>query len=77
MVFEPLVKHTGWVSSVLPDGKRLTSWSGDKTVIIWDAEAGAVLNTPTLEYGVVSSLHALELASGSFLTTIRVWKLAQ
>jgi hypothetical protein len=50
VVLGPLVKHTNRVKSLCfsPDhGKRLASGSIDGTVIIWDAETGAVLSTLT------------------------------
>ncbi|KAG1807087.1 uncharacterized protein BJ212DRAFT_1485748 [Suillus subaureus] len=77
MVFKSLVKHTGRVWSVCfsPDGQRLASGSFDRTVIIWDAETGAVLST--LQGGgpvfcVAFSPDGLKLAHGT-RRSIRVW----
>jgi WD40 repeat protein len=79
-VFDPLMKHTGWVFSVCfsPDGKRVASGSVDKTVVVWDVETGTVLTT--LEgprhsvLSVAFSPDGLKLASGSADRTIRVWR---
>ena len=44
----PLTGHTGPVTSVAfsPDGKRIVSGSGDKTVRVWDAATGQPVGAP-------------------------------
>jgi tetratricopeptide (TPR) repeat protein len=50
--------HTSWVSSVAfsPDGKRIVSGSGDKTLKIWDAVTGKELLTLKGHTSSVSSV---------------------
>jgi WD40 repeat protein len=79
MLFEPLVKHTQWVESVCfsPDGKRLASGSQDRTVVVWNAETGAVIATldghQESVWCVAFSPDGLKLASGSSDCTVRIW----
>ncbi|MBO1072466.1 MAG: ribosome assembly protein 4 [Dolichospermum sp. DEX189] len=78
--------HESTVNSVgfSPDGKRLASGSGDKTIKIWDVTTGKVLNTLPSEryankgheYSVISvgfSPDGKQLASGSYDKTIKIW----
>ncbi|KAG1894345.1 WD40-repeat-containing domain protein [Suillus fuscotomentosus] len=85
MVFNPLVKHTEKVNSVCfsPDGRRVASGSHDSTVVVWNAETGAVLATLDHRNGGKTGVHVwsvsfspdgLKLASGSSDHTIRVWR---
>ena len=63
--------------AVSPDGKRIASGSFDKTVKVWDAEAGAELMTlhgHEDRVGPVSfSPDGRKIASGSKDTTIKLW----
>ena len=56
---QPLTGHTDAVFSVAfsPDGKRIVSGSGDKTVRVWDAATGQPIGAPlTGHTGAVSSV---------------------
>jgi hypothetical protein len=71
--------HTGWVISVSysPDGKRIVSGSGDKTVKVWDAQSGQDLLT--LKGHTVSVLSVSyspdgkRIVSGGGDKTVKVW----
>ncbi|MCE2697854.1 MAG: WD40 repeat domain-containing protein, partial [Anabaena sp. 49633_E8] len=71
--------HESPVSSVgfSPDGKKLASGSGDKTIKIWDVTTGKVLNTLKGHEGYVLSVgfspDGKQLASGSGDKTIKIW----
>ena len=81
---EPLTLkgHRGAVKCVsfTPDGKRIVSGSGDKTVKVWDAQTGQ--ETLTLKghldnvNGVSFSPDGKRIVSGSYDKTVKVWDVA-
>ncbi|KAG8772355.1 hypothetical protein FRC12_003110 [Ceratobasidium sp. 428] len=80
MVFGPFRGHTGGVSSVAysPDGGRVVSCSGDRTIRVWDAQSGAMVAGPfsghTKQVNSVScSPDGSRIISGSGDHTIRIW----
>ena len=72
------LRHTGRVvgAALSPDGKRVLSGGGDRTVRLWDADTGKELRKMTGHTGDVVSVafgpkgRAL---SGSFDRTMRLW----
>ena len=71
--------HTDEVLRVAwsPDGKRIASGSGDKTVQVWDAADGGNAFTyrghTSSVWGVVWSPHGTRIASGGEDSTVQVW----
>jgi WD40 repeat protein len=66
--------------AVSPDGRRIAAALGDRTVRIWDASTGQVIDIlrghSDLVYDVAFSPDGGELASASYDKTLRVWDLA-
>jgi len=73
--------HTGWVSGVAitADGRRAVSGSSDKTVRVWDLEAGRLIATLEGHAGTVSGVAATadgrRAISCADDKTVRVWDL--
>ena len=71
--------HTDQVNSVAysPDGKRLASASGDRTVKVWDAQTGQELLSfkghTLMVQGVAFSPDGTRLASAGLDGTVKVW----
>ena len=72
--------HEGVVFSVAysPDGGKIVSSSGDRTVLVWDAETGDVLSGPFEGHtravsSVAYSPDGKRIVSGSYDQTLRVW----
>ena len=79
-VGQPLIGHTGWVTSVAfsPDGKRIVSGGNDGNLWMWDADTGQPLGNPlTGHMGAVDTVayspDGQQIASGGYDTTVRLW----
>jgi WD40 repeat protein len=66
--------------AVSPDGRRIAGGLSDRTVRIWDARSGEVLDTlrghTDFVYDVAFSPDGRKLASASYDKTIRLWDLS-
>ena len=79
----PPVDWTGhareiWTAVYSPNGARVVSGSGDRTIRIWDAESGAIIGEPLTGHNkgvnfVVYSPDGQHIVSGSEDCTIRIW----
>ncbi|KAF5365814.1 hypothetical protein D9757_012674 [Collybiopsis confluens] len=72
--------HKNGVTSVAfsPDGTRIVSGSGDKSVRIWNAENGTAVGTPFQGHthwvsSVAFSPDGTRIVSGSWDNTVRIW----
>ncbi|MBQ5892572.1 MAG: TIR domain-containing protein [Bacteroidales bacterium] len=78
-LLKTLEGHSDWVDSVAysPDGKRIISGSGDKTVKIWNANTGQCLKTlkghSRSVYSVAYSPDGTKIISGSCDKTVKIW----
>jgi WD40 repeat protein len=74
--------HTSSVNSIAssPDGKQVVSGPCDKTVRIWDAATGALLQTlkghKAVAHSVSFSPDGKQVISGSYYNTVRIWDAA-
>ena len=64
-----------------PDGKTLASGSYDKTIKLWDASDGKLLQTFTdgfknLTYSIAFSPNGKNLASGCYDKTVKLWNVS-
>ena len=74
------IGHAGEIRSVIysPNGARVVTGSGDKTIRIWDPESGAIVGEPLTGHneGVTSVAYSPDgrhIISGSDDSTIRTW----
>ncbi len=71
--------HPNYVAAVAwsPDGKRVASGSGDRTVQVWDATTGHNViiyqGHQDVPYGVAWSYDGQRIASGSADHTVQIW----
>jgi WD40 repeat protein len=63
-----------------PDGKRILSWSDDKTLRLWDAATGAAIGEPMRHdgpvFGALYSPDGKRILSWSSDETLRLWDAA-
>jgi len=74
------LKGAGKTESFSPDGKRIVSGSGDKTVKVWDAQTGQEMFTIKGHSEGVSSVSfspdGKRIVSGSYDKTVKVWDIS-
>src|SRR6266516_3748247 len=79
---QTLEGHSDWVTSVVfsPDGSKVASGSGDRTVRIWNVATGQAEQTLEGHSGSVTSVvfspDGSKVASGSGDRTVRIWNVA-
>ena len=84
------LSNTGWIAeqkdrvffvAFSPDGQRIVSGSGDKTLRLWDAASGQAIGEPLEGHegeviGVAFSPDGQRIVSGSADSTLRLWDAA-
>jgi WD40 repeat protein len=72
-----LPHHDVWAKATFsPDGTRLVSWAGDRTVRVWDTRTGEPVGTPLQHAGIVeaaSFIDGIEAVVTVSEGTLRVW----
>ena len=77
-----VLSHGGAVNGALysPDGRRILSWSKDKTLRLWDAATGAAIGEPLrhedIVWGALYSPDGRRILSWSSDKTLRLWDAA-
>jgi len=69
--------ETVYTAAFSPNGTRIVSGSGDKSVRVWDASTGAELKVlnghSSYVYSVAFSPDGTRIVSGSYDNSVRVW----
>ncbi len=77
-----VLNHSGvvWGATYSPDGRRILSWSDDKTLRLWDAATGAAIGEPMRHkgpvHGALYSSDGRRILSWSDDKTPRLWDAA-